>query len=426
MSRKSKTDFFFAWTTITYRSVFIAVVSLLAIILSILHIAFPGPTKAGINALEGLVSGVAERIAATPKTAGATAPGKQEAYFTNLDGKVRVKKANSNTWVAADYSVPLEKGDVVQTTSEGMAKVVFADGTNYTIKQDSLIVIEENSTNEARQTQVAVQVTTGTVDLATATYSQGSKSRVIVSGATASLAPESAAQVRNDPRADQHEILVKKGAGEVVRGNEIVRLTDYEKVTFKSGSPQMVKKKEIGPPILIAPANMMPIFLSGGSKPVNFSWTPVRNTSGYHLRISRNPYFSSTVYDRKVAGTDVLVPSLGEGAYYWVVQSIDAKGSDSVESEKNRFTIIPKGLQDATLALELSPFVQHGHVIEVLGKTEPSARVMVNGEEVPIINAEGRFHYFTPPLPNGENIITVTAQNARGGVNTQQKKVVIQ
>ena len=49
---------------------------------------------------------------------------------------------------------PLEKGDVVQTGSEGMAKIVFNDGTNYTVKQDSLIVIEENSANERQQTTV--------------------------------------------------------------------------------------------------------------------------------------------------------------------------------------------------------------------------------------------------------------------------------
>jgi hypothetical protein len=65
-------------------------------------------------------------------------------------------------------------------------------------------------------------------------------------------------------------------------------------------------------------------------------------------------------------------------------------------------------------------------VIEVRGKTEPSARVMVNGEEVPFIGTDGTFHYFTPPMPNGENVITITAQNTKGGVNTQQKKIVIQ
>ena len=90
--------------------------------------------------------------------------------------------------------MPLEKGDVIQTGPEGMAKIAFNDGTNYTVKQDSLIVIAENSSNERQQTNVAVNVTTGTVDLATGTYMQGSKSQVIVDGATASLAPESAAR----------------------------------------------------------------------------------------------------------------------------------------------------------------------------------------------------------------------------------------
>ena len=156
-------------------------------------------------------------------------PGEQ-AHFTALDGTVKIKKSSSNSWTTADYNIPLEKGDVVQTGSEGMAKIVFNDGTNYTVKQDSLIVIEENSANDQQQTNVAVAVSTGTVDLSTAAYAQGSKSQVIVAGATASLAPESAAMVHNDPKSDQHEILVKKGTGEVARNGETVRLSDWEKV----------------------------------------------------------------------------------------------------------------------------------------------------------------------------------------------------
>ena len=164
-----------------------------------------------------LASKMLEKVAGMAPPAGTGAVTAQQAHFTALDGTVRVKKGNSNTWVPAGYNVPLEKGDVVQTGSEGMAKVVFNDGTSYTVKQDSLIVIQENSANDQQQTNVAVAVTTGTVDLSTATYSQGSKSQVIVAGATASLAPDSAAQVHNDPKADQHEILMTKGTGEVTR-----------------------------------------------------------------------------------------------------------------------------------------------------------------------------------------------------------------
>jgi hypothetical protein len=309
-----------------------------------------------------------------------------------------------------------------------MAKVVFNDGTNYTVKQDSLIVIEENSANDQQQTSVAVAVNTGTVDLSTATYTQGSKSQVIVAGATASLAPESAAMVHNDPKSDQHEILVKKGSGEVARNGETVRLADWEKATFKAESEKISKVKEIGPPTPISPANMMPIFTTGGAKTkdVQFSWAPITNAVGYRLRISRNPYFSSTIVDKTVSTPDVTVTSLGLGAYYWMVQSLDASGKESVESEKNRFTLIPKGKDAVAIALDIDPLIQHGHVIEVTGKTENGARVMVNGHEVPMVTTDGSFHYFTPPLATGENMITVTAQNAQGGVNTKQQKVVIQ
>jgi len=232
--------------------------------------------------------------------------------------------------------------------------------------------------------------------------------------------------VRNDPKADKHEFLMKKGQGEVTRNGEVVRLADWEKVSFQADSPRMAKLKEIGSPMPISPANMMPIFMSGSAKPVEFSWTPMKNAAGYRLRISHNPYFTSTVVDRKVDTADVIVSGLGEGAYYWLVQSFDTAGKESLESERNRFTLIPKGKETAAMNLELDSFVQHGHVIEVIGKTEVGARVMVNGREVPLVGSDGGFHYFTPPLPDGESVITITAQNSRGGVNTQQKKVVVQ
>jgi hypothetical protein len=416
-----------AWKTVTYRSVALLILAGAAVFFVALRFTFPQFTESGVKAAGGLANRVLERVAGMAPAAGSGVSTAQQAHFTALDGTVRVKKGNGNSWVTADYNIPLEKGDVVQTSSEGMAKVVFNDGTSYTVKQDSLIVIEENSANDQQQTNVAVSVSTGTVDLSTATYSQGSKSQVIVAGATASLSPESTAQVHNDPKADQHEILMKKGNGEVTRNGETVQLANWEKVSFQAAETHMEKAKDAGPPTPISPANMAPIFTAGeATKDVEFSWTAMANAVGYRLRISRNPYFSSTLVDKKVNTADVTVTSLGEGAYYWVVQSYEASGKESVESEKNRFTIIPKGKQTEAIDLELDPFIQHGHVIEVTGKTQTGARVMVNGREVPMVSTDGTFHYFTPPLTTGEAVITVTAQTAQGGVNTQQKKIIIQ
>jgi len=426
-SDNRKSGIHVAWTTITYRSVVLLILAGLAVFGFVVRFTFPQFTDNSIKAGESLASKLLERVGGMAPATGSGIATSQQAHFTALDGTVRVKKGNGNSWVTGDYNIPLEKGDVVQTGSEGMAKVVFNDGTSYTVKQDSLIVIEENSANDQQQTNVAVAVSTGTVDLSTATYSQGSRSQVIVAGATASLSPESAAQVHNDPKADHHEILLKKGTGEVTRNGETVKLANWEKVSFQGQQSHMEKAKEIGPPTPIAPANMAPLFSSGDpTKDVEFSWSKMANAVGYRLRISRNPYFSSTLVDKKVNTAAVTVTSLGEGAYYWMVQSYDVTGKESVESEKNRFTIISKGRDTESIELDLDPFIQHGHVIEVTGKTQVGARVMVNGSEVPMISTDGQFHYFMPPLPTGEAVITVTAQTAQGGVNTQQKKILIQ
>jgi hypothetical protein len=50
---------------------------------------------------------------------------------------------------------------------------------------------------------------------------------------------------------------------------------------------------------------------------------------------------------------------------------------------------------------------------------------MVNGSEA-VVGSDGAFHHLTNPLPTGENVITITAQDAKGGVNTVTRTVVIQ
>ena len=427
MPKQLRPGVYVAWKQVTYRSVLLMVFGALLLLVALLHVTFPKATDSTLRAAGRLSGALVDKVAGLAPQAKVSAPIGKQARFTAIDGTVRVHKGNGS-WITADYSVPLEKGDVVQTSAEGMAKIVFNDGTNYTVKQDSLIVIEENSANDQQQTNVAVAVTSGTVDLTTATYVQGSKSQVIVAGAKASLAPDSSAMVHNNPKQDQHEILVKKGSGDIERNGETVRLASWEKVSFHSDSKNMQRAAEISPPSPITPGNMMPVFVNPGEKlkEVEFAWTTTPSAAGYRLRVAHNPYFTSLLLDRKVDTASVTVTGLPLGAYYWSIQSFDASGHESVESEKNRFTIIAKTKEKVDLALDVNPLVQHGHMIEVTGKTEVGARVTINGREVPMVSEDGTFHYFTPPLPVGENLITVTSQNTKGGVNTRQARVVIQ
>jgi hypothetical protein len=431
VAQRRKSAFQISYVTITYRSVLMGALAVLSLAAIVMYFTFPETSNRMMMSTQLSLAKLLARMGVSGTTAGAqtSEPGPQQAHFINIDGVVRVRKASSNTWVTADYSLALEKNDVVQTASEGIARVRFTDGTNYTVKPDSLIVIQENSVNDAQQTKVAVQVTTGTVDLATASaLTRGSKSQVIVAGATATFSPESAGEVQNDPRTDQHAILVKKGEAEIARGSEDVKLTQNEKVAFSTDSEKMVKTREIGPPVLMDPRSGDNVPLDPKSKGVTLSWTPVDGVHAYHVRVSRNQYFTGPmVLDQKDwPHLELLLSNLGPGTYWWEVQSVGDTGKLSAASERNKFTVIPYTENGAKIPLEVLAWIQHGHVFEIKGQTEPGARVMVNGQEVAMINGDGSFHHFTNQLPTGENWITVTAQNSKGGFNNVSTKVNIQ
>jgi hypothetical protein len=425
--QKRKTGFQISYVTITYRSVFFGILAVAVVAALATYVIFPEASNRAITSGQTSFGKLLAKAGLGGGSPGGTEPGPQQAHFTNIDGTVRVKKASINAWVMADYTLALERNDVVQTSPEGIAKVVFTDGTNYTVKPDSLIVIQENSLNSAQQTQVAVQVTTGTVDLATANIGPGSRSQVSVAGANLNIASQSAAEVKNDVNADQHAFLMKRGTGEVVRGEEKEKIGVNEKLSFSSDSSEkMVKTKEIAPPILINPAAQQQVALASGEKGVTFSWTPVENVRGYHLAVSRNQFFNaaSLVYEKTVTGEQIVL-SIPEGPYFWKVQSVGEGGKLSAESPVAKFSLIPKGANALNLPLEVAEFVQHGHMIEVRGRTEPGARVMVNGQEA-VTMEDGTFRHLTNNLPTGDNMITVTVQNTKGGYGNVSRPVTIQ
>jgi len=113
-----------------------------------------------VRAAGQLSTGLLEKVAGlAPPLKAPSAAVSQQAHFTALDGAIRVRKGNGNSWINADYTVPLEKGDVVQTGAEAWPNR-FQRRHQLHRKQDSLIVIEENSANDQQQTNVSVAVTT--------------------------------------------------------------------------------------------------------------------------------------------------------------------------------------------------------------------------------------------------------------------------
>lgn len=414
------------WTTISYRTIvfycFLALVLLGFILYLIAPRYFSGKVHQALAAISSSLGSSTESEAT---------PSKRDAHFVNIDGTVRVKKAQSQQWIRADYNTSLQKGDFIQTGSDGVARIIFADGTNYVLKPESLIVVEESREDPVtKATRVAVQVTSGAVDLSTGRFEvPGSTSQVSLENMVASLSQDSRATVRNDPKKDVHQFTVDQGGADVTRGSASMHLGQYEQASFREGAAGLVRRRVLAPPNLLNPQNMaLTVSKDPKATPILFSWTPVRGAAAYHLEISPSGMFSNLAAEKKVRGsTSAEIRGLDEGTYYWVVSSIDSKGEESQPSSPNRFNLVQQVGAGQKAFLEITKTILHGRVVEVVGRTEPGSTVIINNEQVFSIAPDGTFRHFTSPLPRaGANLITITAQNRKGETNTIRKTIVVE
>lgn len=403
------------WHTVTYKTVALYSVLLFVIVIAGLYVAIPDWTTIATNRLSKAIG--------NPETDNAPIT-QTQAKFVNLDGRVQVKKVNSVTWVEADYHTALDKGDLIQTASDGAARITFADGTEYTVKAESLVTVEENNVTRDRS-NTAVRINTGQVDLATPSWSSpDSKAQVSVEDATASVRQNSRASIRNDPTKNEHEIVVATGSAEVQRGQEKIELTQWEKASFPTGGATQ-KSNVLAPPALIAPLNLAPIISENPkTAQIRFEWQPVDDTVVYTLRISSTTMFTKLAKKVDTSGTSAEITGLEPGDYFWNVTASNAKKETSEFSEMFKFSLVAQG-KTQEMVLEITSTQIHGRVAEIIGRTETGAALIINGQSVANIAPDGTFRHFTEPLEPGQHTIVVIGSNRRGGTAKQQVSIVV-
>jgi hypothetical protein len=404
------------WHTVTYKTVILYVLVIAGVLFGALYLVSPDLYSTTYHKLTNA-------IAATD--ADSVPLSQMQAKFVNLDGKVQIKKVDSVQWVTADFKTLLDKGDFVQTGPDSAARITFGDGTTYTVKADTLVTVEENSMASDKPTSVAMRINTGSVDLATPNWSSpDSKAAVNVEDASAQLHQNSRASVKNDPMGNSHEITVATGSADVQRGDQKIELTQWEKATFPTGGP-IQRSNVLAPPSLVEPLNLAPIINEKPKQtPVRFEWKPVEDAVSYTLRLSTTTSFRIVAKQANVTGTSAEITGLDPGDYFWNVTAKDAKRQTSEVSETFQFTLVAQG-KSQDMILEIDGTQLHGRVAEIVGRTEPGAALIVNGQSVPNIAPDGTFRHFTEPLEPGQHTISIIGSNRRGGTAKQQVSIVV-
>ncbi|HKQ88862.1 MAG TPA: hypothetical protein VJS43_19050, partial [Candidatus Acidoferrales bacterium] len=253
----------------------------------------------------------------------------------------------------------------------------------------------------------------------------GSKAEVSFENAVADLHSNSHAAVSSDPATQQQQITVTQGSAELDRGATHTEIGQNERASFVTGQPDITKTQVLAAPQLVEPLNLAPKFVSDPkTDPVHFSWKPVATAKQYEFQASTTGIFNHVVKDIKTADNAIDVTGLDPGNYFWRVRAIDEKNEISDPSDVFKFTLAVQGKnQDMLLTIDGTQL--EGNSVEVMGRTEPGAILIINGEQVADIDSSGHFRYFTQPMTSGSHTIVITGQNRRGDTTIKRVDIVI-
>src|ERR1700728_1561989 len=134
--------------------------------------------------------------------------------------------------------------------------------------------------------------------------------------------------------------------------------------------------------------------------------------------------FNSIVTEKKTAAAAIDIVGLDPGDYFWRVRAVDDANNVSDSSKSYKFTLVAQG-KEQDMLLTVDDTELQGNVVEVIGRTEPGAALIINGAAVADIKPDGHFRYFTDPMTRGSHTIVITGQNRRGGTAIKRVDVVI-
>ncbi|HXU33279.1 MAG TPA: FecR domain-containing protein [Thermoanaerobaculia bacterium] len=369
---------------------------------------------------------------------GGAGSGKGAANFVTVQGTVEYRRGEDGDWQAAKSRITLEPGDYVRTSS-GSAEVVFADGTFYTVRANTQFIVSSVRGADGGEGQ-SIRMDYGWVDLSTRTK----PSQVATPGAQAHVRESSEAFVSYDRAAGQGRFGAVRGGLDLASSTGLKRSVGELEQVVQSGGQLSAAERLPGAPRLSEPADQAevdfdPALDRRATDKLALGWEPVSGAARYALQVGRNHLFVDNVID--VASRTKTTATLGlrgEGNFIWRVAAIDREGIQGPWSEPRKFRVAAAisgsrggaaggagAPRDKTPPrLDLEDVKPYGTVLIVGGKTEPGARVSINGEPVEV-DLDGTFNKAIQMNREGWSTLEIRAVDPEGNPNVLYRKVFV-
>lgn len=317
---------------------------------------------------------------------------KDSARIISFEGDVRITRASTRETILVSKETFIAAGDTIQTQADGRAIVRMIDGSVYSVRPNSTVVIRDSSSIFGNKVRVSLD--DGQLNVRTDKQQENTENVVEVAESENKLSPETDASFNADAQTNGGEIRISRGSIETTMGNEKTTLTENEFASVKNGAIAS-REKVFEPPKQTSPENSTQIADSTGiGVTVAFAWQDTGEpAASYYLQIAKSPYFANdtVLVDRSgLMARDFKLAGMVPGTYYWRLRSTAKSGQTTNWNDPWRFTVVKGGSGHGIDVADWQVEAIGGGVYFVSGRTQPGVKVRSQGRET-IAGSDGTF-----------------------------------
>jgi hypothetical protein len=259
-----------------------------------------------------------------------------QAQFISVSSEVEFRRGERGDWQRAFSRGVLYAGDYVKT-GDGSTEIMGTDGTVYTVRSDTVIIIGRTTGLEGKSTQRSISLNHGWVNLSTARTS----STITTPDARAEINVDSSVLVAYDGTRRVGRFATYSGTMDVASSTGQRRSLRQLEQVVQSGKTLSEKRRLPSAPLPVGPGDNLELRLDENDQVV-LSWQPVPGARRYALQVARNRLFVANIIDvEDRSSTSATLGLRGDGTFVWRVAAISDGGIVGPWSTARRFRVSP-------------------------------------------------------------------------------------
>ena len=259
-----------------------------------------------------------------------------EAQFVSTQGGVEVRRGERGDWRPAHSRMVVYTGDYIKTSDQGSAEVMMLDGTLFTVRPGSVVLVDRSRSLTGLRTERTLSLESGWVNLSTSSTG----SRVTTPGAEARVEQRSEALVTYDEATSEGRFASYRGQMRIASPDGATRDIGELEQVLQRGAELSAPKTLPEAPVVVAPQDNVQVALARADT-LGLRWRPVKGAATYALQVSHNRLFVNNIID--VEGRERAAATLGlkrGGSYVWRVAAVDREGQQGPWSPAHRFRVL--------------------------------------------------------------------------------------